>query len=539
MKTSKRRWLMVKNDFRDLSKKSIVRIDALNSIKYTLLLNYELPEWTNDDSLIPNVIKQCNICCYGLFDEDSSSYACFNFFGTLYDIQNNSFFKRLYSYPNPTKYEAETPGIPDLILQHCLFSSYHALLTEFLNTKNITSYTLANKIQKKGMYALFGPKYNKCKYPHSLDSASKRVPNATLLSQKTTSHKSALSEVFSLLATKGITSKSYNYFLHFSNISFALFNIKPSTFSLENNSYPLTRLMNTIPQLEPPISSLEIPDTAFSDYGRSPIDGLYFYYLMERFSNIRLTYSLLRQIENTERNYHFQLSNKQFLDILSLCYKLPNVFSRQYFIKFAFDAFKIQPQSYTDFWTQQSLERNSVMGFSMRGVPSGFQFPRWLEQYTLFINYMAEFVIPIYEWCFMNMLLDSVEAKYPNEDHNNHIKYLLQKLASYVNNNYHLIHQPIKFTKDQDLVDILSPINNWQVLKNLSPDTIQYLWNKLFFLGADQTGSINRSDINLNLSNINPAYFKIPTQEIPNNNASRIRKFYLDLIKLSYLQPED
>ena len=531
---------MIKNNFIDPSKKSIERRDALNSIKYTLLLNYHFPEWTMDDSLILNTMKQCNNCCYGLFAEDDSTYVNFNFFGSSYDIKNKSFFRELYSYPNPVKSEAGSPGIPDLILQHCLFSSYHAILTEYLNKETVTSYSLANKIKKKGIFTLSGDKFDNNHFQKNSLNLSKQSSRATALTQKTTSHKSYLAEVFSLLASENLDSKSYEYFLQFANVSFALFNINSATFSLNNksNNDSLIRLKDTVQQLEPPISSLEIPDKAFSDYGHAPIDGLYFYYLMERFSNVRLTYSLLRQIQNTEDKYHFHLSNEQILDILSLCYKLPNVFSRQYFIKYAFDAFEIQPQSYIDFWAQQSLDRNSVIGYSMRGLPSGFQFPKWLEQYPVFINYMAEFVIPIYEWCFLNMLLDSVEAKYPDETHHNHLKLILQKLASYVNNNYRSILQPIKITKDQALVDIVTPINNWQVLENLPPDTIHHLRSKLFFLGADQTGSINRADLNLNLSNINPAYFKLPTQTIPNSNASRIRKFYLDLIKLSYLQPE-
>ncbi len=52
---------MIKNHYIPLDTSSILRNDALNSIKYTLLLNYEVPDITDMDNLIPEVMK----CCHG------------------------------------------------------------------------------------------------------------------------------------------------------------------------------------------------------------------------------------------------------------------------------------------------------------------------------------------------------------------------------------------------------------------------------------------------------------------------------------------
>ena len=43
--------------------------------------------------------------------------------------------------------------------------------------------------------------------------------------------------------------------------------------------------------------------------------------------------------------------------------------------------------------------------------------------------------------------------------------------------------------------------------------------------------------LELNLTPLNPEYFKVnPNAPVSDNNESRIRKFYIDLIRYTYLQ---
>ncbi len=57
---------MIKNRIVKLDKDSQERIDAKNTIKYTLLLDYQVPEY-DDDRFINNIFSKCNECCFGLF----------------------------------------------------------------------------------------------------------------------------------------------------------------------------------------------------------------------------------------------------------------------------------------------------------------------------------------------------------------------------------------------------------------------------------------------------------------------------------------
>ena len=76
-----------------------------------------------------------------------------------------------------------------------------------------------------------------------------------------------------------------------------------------------------------------------------------------------------------------------------------------------------------------------IMGIN-RTQRLGFQFEKWIEQYELFINYMSEFVIPIYEWCFLDMLLSTIERDFPSETHFNHLLKAVTILSDHVNSHY-------------------------------------------------------------------------------------------------------
>lgn len=532
---------MIKNKMSALDKNSTNRLDAINSIRYTLLLDYpSVPISSDTPNFIEELFLQCNKCCRGLFSEgDNPVY--FNFFGSQ-KSESSTPLKHFYHYISPYDNDPNyKPGIPDLILQHCLFSSYHAILTELLGQTSVTSYQIVNKIKKDGIYALYlngslqiseqGVVF-KSKRP-TQTAASSRATNFT---EKVKTHKSYLYELFSLL----VDSKSqdrYKYFLQFSNLSSVLFRINPSTFDFtaSKDEQAISFLMKAAKELEPPIKLNHLSESIFSNYGGQPIDGLYFYYLMERISNVRLLYSLLQQIYETETTYQFHLSSESTLDILSTCSKLPNVFSRQYFVRYAFEAFKNVPESYIDFWFQQSLERNSYLGVSTRSIQPGFQFLKWLEQYPLFMNYLSEYIIPIYEWCFLNMLLESIEKTVPGESHNVHLKIAFEKIASYVNKNYESILHPILLDIEMETVDVVTEIKNWHTLENLPFKVCSHLIKKIFLSGNSTAALPDKKDLNLNLPLINPDYFKCPDRHEYNNNPKRIRKFYLDLIKNSYI----
>ena len=165
---------------------------------------------------------------------------------------------------------------------------------------------------------------------------------------------------------------------------------------------------------------------------------------------------------------------------------------------------------------------------STRKTRTYFQFTQWLEQYELFMNYMTKFVIPIYEWCFINMLLTVIEDKYPGEEHFFYLNKAIDFLTDYMNDHCRDILQPISFSDDMDIMDIITEHKNFEELEDTFKQSRIQIMTALFD---------SEDPLELNLTPLNPEYFKVnPNAPVSDNNESRIRKFYIDLIRYTYLQ---
>ena len=139
---------MITNTYIPLDKDSSVRNDAINTIKYTLLLDYQVPQYTDDD-LIFNVFRSCQKCCLGLFRDlkprhekvDESGY---HFFGrTFFDND----FRRIGIIPATLTLDTSSgfePYLHNMIMQHCIISSYHAVLTALSKDASTTAYGIYN-----------------------------------------------------------------------------------------------------------------------------------------------------------------------------------------------------------------------------------------------------------------------------------------------------------------------------------------------------------------------------------------------------------
>ncbi len=546
----------------NLTSTSPERIDALNTIRYTLLLDYHVPAWHSSDMYMQDLFYLCNQCCKGLFSSSDLSIQL-DFFGQP-KLHPESPLAHFNSHNLPLDFvqNSSSPGIPDLILQHCIISSYHALMTELMNSHTATSYQIVNKIKTTGLFHLY--KDGKLQIDASginlnfkiSGTNSKNSSPASDFNRKAISHQKVFPELFDILVLPE-NDQNIRYSLQFANLSYTLFNTPLSKFHKSTPQNCVEQMQEITKQLAPSFSLQEIPDKFFRKYGEEPVDGIYYYYLIERIFNLRLTYSLLKLITDLETNTNYRLSDNDTLKILSSCRKLPNVFSRQYFIKYAFDAFIDMPTSYIDFWYYQSLDRSGTFGSSTRQLPKGFQFTKWLEQYRLFINYMADFVIPVYEWCFLNMLLESIENAHPDKSHLEHVLQALDCLSSYINVNYQSILEPIPLNNIMEIVSVNSKIKNWMVLKNLPPQTLNFVRNEMFLpqelfhhksavqktspgellpLEDSKDTSPPAETFTLNLHLLNPAFFKNGAETPVEKNIDRIRKFYIDLVRYSHLE---
>lgn len=532
---------MIQNRYIPLDIKSEIRINALNTIRYTLLLDYTVPNLKDESDFIDTLMHNCHECCRGLFS-NAKEISYYNFFGRSRETMP---FPLYYLNYDPVPIDLNIPnagiGFHTMIMQHCIINSYHAILTELLNNQEISAYSLENKIGCQGFFKLYKNKSisiheNGASF-HELHKGSdpKKSSKASRFDGVTRTHIKTLPDIMNFF-TVGSSKDTLNYKLQFASLVSHINNIRSTDFRVLNSSTNantleiLKKIEELTQKMEPSISSFsKIYENDFSQIGKNPVDGLYHYYLTERLFNFNLFYGLLKNIKRIEKLTTYRLCQPETLPILLCCKKLPNIFSRQYFIKYAFDHIIAQPDSYNNFWYTQNLSRSNSLFSSTRKHHACFQFMQWLEQYELFINYMAEFVIPVYEWCFINMLFNAIEEKYPNEKHDFHSEKALHLLTNYIITNYQKILRPISFPDDMDIMDIITRHKNVEELTDIFNQCNTTVM-KSFFHSEDI--------LELNLKPLNPDYFKTNSPNTPksDNNESRIRKFYIDLIRYTYLQ---
>lgn len=518
---------MIKNTFFSLASNAQERIDALNTIRYTLLLPYNVPKLNKDSNFIDSLMYKCHECCRGLFSNNKQTSYYF-FFGRSREVMPFPLYYLNYE-PVPVDLDIATKdiGFHTMIMQHCIISTYHAILTELLNEEMVKSYSIANDIKNQGFYTLYkrgdiSIQERNIQFNKHIKESSPKSSNASCFNGLTQTHIKVLPKVMDFLTTRS-TEDFFNYKLQFASLVNTINNIKVSVFKTlsPKTKKPIHDILDIIEDLTRSMNP-------FNKNTLNSVDNLYQYYLIERLFNFNLFYGLLKNIKRIEEQTTYRLCDPEILSVLLCCKNLPNVFSRQYFLKYAFDHIYDKPDSFSNFWHTQDLFRANTLMSSTRKTRTYFQFTQWLEQYELFMNYMAKFVIPIYEWCFINMLLTVIEDKYPGEEHFFYLNKAIDFLTDYMNEHCRNILQPIAFSDDMDIMDIITEHKNFEELEDTFKQSRIQIMTALFD---------SEDPLELNLTPLNPEYFKVnPNAPVSDNNESRIRKFYIDLIRYTYLQ---
>lgn len=552
---------MIKNSFISLHPNSKERTDAIGSIKYTLLLDYHVPTINSDTNPIEQIMESCQACCQGLFvDKTSNAGDSYSFFGDriLSNKYNNLYTSPLghldfFRLPKDIKLPQNLTLFHTMLLHHCILSSYHAILTELLNDQWVTSYSIENKIQHNGLYHLNTNNVlffeNKTIFHLSNKNSKKQSSQfASDFQRITKTHISALPQIMEFFAKEDTSGKSaaFQYKLQFSSLFYSICEIEaPKWKKLNrfnkfkgNNIYEKLNLFNTIETLTKIMPRKSQKESFFyikpndQTHKLTVPDALYHAYLTERIFNFNLFYSLLKNIKRIEDKTPYRLTQAPILSILENCKKLPNSFSRQYFLTYAFNQFFDEPFSYYDFWYKNDLDRSEIMMENTRSIQNskkGFQLFMWQEQFERFVQYLSEFVIPVYEWCFIGMLMESIEQSHPTNTHTENLICAMNHITDYMNKNYQTISQPVSILPSnkeysQDILDIISKHQNIEELCNLPSDAIQHIAIN-FFCSSD--------DVELNLTPLNPDFFKTrsttSSSMSPQSNRDLIRKFYITL----------
>lgn len=533
---------MINNTLIPLDPSSSFRNDALNSIKHTLLLKYEVPHAVNKDQLVREVMRSCQKCCQGLFiDRSTNKKIYFGFFGSLppqgqtapEDISHHLSFLDEFP-PNKEIYPNRTNiGFPTMILEHCVLSCYHAVITELLENKTVTAYEMVNDIKSQGIYTLekrrllnFQSEPILTKNNTYGKTNSKKSSTASDFGKKAETHIKKLSSTQFLF--KAAESNDTNgFFLQFADIFSHICDIDVrhwrffSTKINENNKSDILEKFELLSQ------------ELFPDIGNNTpytLDNLYHCFIMERISNVKLITCLLKNISFLETHTNYILHQEEILDVLCLCQKLPNVFSRQYFIQYAFDQLTNKPISYLDYWHSKKLDMSTSILESPLKPVHHFQFVRWLEQFSLFCNYMSEYVIPIYEWCFTNMLMDSIEKYFVPNNHkkmndgiSTHKTNLLTAygiLSKYLQGNRKQIIYPVAPNKLPNTLSFVTKADHDLKYLHIPADTLRRLLQLCF----------PNESLDLNLCPLNPDFFLNNRNKSNTNNFTHIRNFYINLL---------
>lgn len=297
--------IMVKNTRISLKKDSQDRVDALNSIKYTLLLDYQVPEIDKDENWITTIMDACQNCCKGLFGFDKySQIKIYNFFGEKDDLTDKPL-----AYMNELRDDSMADidergmGFHHMILQQCVMAAYHAILTELLAEKKATSYEIVNKI-KHGEDDSLGIQYLNNKGIYSLKEGKFQINSA---SKKTNSKKSSTASDYkkksdahkTVFASYSIFGKAHEDIpMQFADVWNRICKKRPEVWQICNKVDDMEGYvcLGKIQELGEKVIRLKkrySNEAArnFEDSCGDIVDGLYVRYLMERIFNFNTIYS--------------------------------------------------------------------------------------------------------------------------------------------------------------------------------------------------------------------------------------------------------
>lgn len=545
---------MVTNTHVDLSRTSQIRIDAINTIKYTLLLDYKIPEYnTQKKVFLSNVFNNCQKCCYGLFYNTAligknNEIQSYNFFGIKEGYSNKlqtqfQDFGKISSKVNVTAQSDPITHLHNFILQHCVMSSYHAILTELelnktinsedliINTKHL-NYNRKEKIREKNPKSTEKTNFNKTSSTHF--AALPFLENLIVLDKEETIFAEQFAEWWYHIC--GFNSRKLkSIFLKRENRENKNENVteetkKELTQKEIEKFFIQDREESSINMLFPKYSeSTEI------DNNDKPM-LLYHYYLTENIFNFRLFYCTLKAIDFVNQSNMYRLDQMDLIRSLISVTTLPNVFSRQLFLMYAILNIEQNVNSNKDFWYFQSLEYNKDNDIKY----SVFDLYKWSRQLELFSNYFSNFIIPVYEWCFIGMLFEGIESV-NGERHKCNLITAKEILEEFMIENFDCFISPYiekensfssKFSKspqkmDEDMLNFKNDMSQIYFKSDISTEYLTKLFNSFFYELRTKS-----SDIELNLSTkLKPDYFKKERHNQYSNFSDEIRLFYLNLLR--------
>lgn len=382
--------------FKDLSENSHEIDETIQLLQYSLHLNIK-----NHTSIQPNIEAIFHICheiCKPLLEPN------FNFFGND-DLGRTNKESRSKLFANYRDNDFWITAIK----YHCVISSLFTIRNVILENNNISAYHLDGYAKGLGFQSLKEKGYLQDNY------FKKRITSKQTINDYSSSDCSNFKTMFESFYNT-LTPSEQN----------AMHYIKEkSLFSLENSDYVYSIFKSRKPFIQlhkyfcndsnnTPIgyfSSFFKEIAAFSNSyyankeGRNVVDQILLAYRIERYYNLSLTTELcsrLLKLFTEKKDNAFKMPNTS---ILSTCFTLPNVFSRNLFLSYAFDSYD---NAYLNenafFYRNKNAGPVSYTSLASLGIDRHLTWENLFKSFNLFFS---RIVFPIYEKCFFILLKEA------------------------------------------------------------------------------------------------------------------------------------
>lgn len=407
-----------------------LREESKNTLLYTLLLPDIVIADGDENTWIEQAINGTFKACHRKFFRNN-----YDFFG-FYESEDLELASIIYSnhYPDGLT-SLKGDFFSSTILSQCIMSSYdtvmHLILSDF---KNITSYTLCNKIEYSSYNELKRSNIISDKFTHFCgksrkDDASYR---ATLCKSKVNAHLKCLRNTkFQSFFPANISEMS----LFQSDILYRINDFHSKSF-MELIKLYTGESKNAV------TSATKIQDwnqtwgfytTLMQKPPENHVDHLYYSYRIEKIFNLNLASCMIKNMNYLSTNGNIYLNGVNDLKTLSLISRLPNVFSRTIYLQFALDSAKNHANLSKSFF--DNLDDINVQ--VSRRETREFNIHEWNLYFEKFCNLFTKLIFPVFEWYFFLTLLETAEKR--SKDTRSALLLLQKILYNYIENNHDLL----------------------------------------------------------------------------------------------------
>lgn len=459
-----------------------------NTLKYSLFLDLRIPSKETDGDLdVDDIFEKCKNVCSKLLPENKSGRVIpERMFGRCEDTREDT----LYRYLNPSRYKesaiSEGDFFASCVKHDCVLSAYHTIVSELFMSECISPYAVANHYKYNGIQKLIEKeriiierndtvKILKMTEKDYRDSKKKSGVGANFRNKCSGRSENELIKVI-LNANGNNKDEAFGVYVQYAPLLMTLCEQRVVKWDhrLWRKSGNIEDFLETyrkmVDAVTPPKRKLKVEGK--TDFAEKPFDGnatdaIYHYYLAEKLLNINLFYSIVENVGIIKKEFNYNMTDDTTIEALARTVNLPNVFSRTYFLRYAFDHIGCS-DSLWDFWHRLSLYDNAIMMMQASESEKGFDYYTWIAQYKKFVNLMADFIFPVYEWSFLILLLERIELQNCDENHIHHLVDALRVLSDYIDKNYTKIIRPleVKNPRTMDGLDIIWP-KTYNVLGNV------------------------------------------------------------------------